>query len=275
LSALCLALLLVAAAGPESAGPGARQARFLELLRTYPSRPSTESVALVTALIDEGPFAERDRALFWLGSVRLNALDLPSARAFFARLRREHPGSPWLERADLGEADACAVERDYGAALEWLQRASAASDPAVRELARLSTAQLQALRVQQRWTYAAGAFAILIVGLWLVALWRRRPLPLWPLPDEARVLLPVLGVLAVLSLRIDPAPRAAVLQLCAAGALLVILSGLYRRAANPGRALRALQTASTVLALGACFWVAIYRHDLVNMVLETFRAGPE
>jgi len=50
---------------------------------------------------------------------------------------------------------------------------------------------------------------------------------------------------------------------------------LALRAANPGVAGRALQGGITLLALAAAAYAAVYRADLINMVLETFRAGPE
>ena len=264
MSALLLLLAL--------ATPAERQDRFHELLRSYPSRPPAESVALVSALIDEGPFDERDRALYWIGSVSLQRRDFAAARSLFARLRRDHPASPWIERADLGEAEASAQERDFQGSLRWLEKAAQAKDPAVRELARLSSAQVDTLRARQRLAVAAGAFALLVLALLLVSIARRGSRPLWPLPAEVRVLLPVLAVLSLLSLRQDPAPRAAVLEVCAAGALLAVASGLSQRKSAGGRALQAL---GTVAALGACAYIAVWRADLVNMVLETFRAGPE
>ena len=264
-------IAILAAALVAAGGEGQRQENFLELLRTYPSRPVAESVALVSGLVDEGPFAERDRALFWLGSVRLSTHDLPGARGFWARLRREHPGSAWLERADLGEADASAQERDYGDALRWLARTAQAKDPAVRELSRLAAAQVRTLRDRRRLAWGAGLFALLVLAALLGSAARQRRVPLWPLPAEARVLLPVLAVLALLSLGQDPAPRAAVLQVCAAGAVFSVANGW---SARETKVARALQAASALAALAACGYVAIWRADLVNMVLETFRAGP-
>ena len=284
--AALVGVLVAAAAGT----PEARQQQFIELLRTYPQRPVAESHRLAEALVDAGPFAERDRALYWLGSARLSAKDLPGARGSFARLRREHPGSAWVERATLGEAEACGLERDYACALRWLEQAKAARDPAVRELGRLSTAQVTTLLARRRIAIAGLAFAAAVLS-WLVgSFWRRRqrailstriggPLAhtvaILPLPIEVAALLPVLGMLALLSVRQDPAPRAAVLQICAAGALLVTASGLRMRAAAPGAAERVLQIAATALALAACVYAAVWRADLIAMVLETIRAGPE
>jgi tetrahydromethanopterin S-methyltransferase subunit D len=82
-------------------------------------------------------------------------------------------------------------------------------------------------------------------------------------------------VLALLSFRVDAAPRATILTLCAAGAVLTGLSGLRQRAMQPRGLARALHLVLTVGALGAVAYLAIYRGDLIGMVLETFRAGPE
>src|SRR4051812_28685824 len=60
---------------PPEAVAAAREDRFLHLLRTYPERPPTETFRQVAQLIDEGPFPERDRAEYWIGSARLAAGD--------------------------------------------------------------------------------------------------------------------------------------------------------------------------------------------------------
>ena len=85
----------------------------------------------------------------------------------------------------------------------------------------------------------------------------------------------MLAVLALLSVRQDPGPRAAILELCAGTAVLVTLSGLRLRVAAPRGAARALHAAGTLAALGALAYVAVYRGGLVSMLLETLRAGPE
>jgi len=78
--------------------------------------------------------------------------------------------------------------------------------------------------------WAAGAVALAIAAFFALGGRRAR----WiPLPAETRIVLPVLAVLALLSTRVDPAPRAAVLTLCAGGALLSLLSGARLRALAP------------------------------------------
>ena len=260
----------IAPAAPDPAA--ARQERFVYLLRTYPERPPVETFKQVTALIDEGPFAERDRAEYWLGSAALSADDKTRARQWFARLARDYPGSVWEERSWLGLGDASAKERDYGPSLSFYERARQARDPAVRELAGISGAQILVLRVRQRVAWACAVFG-LCVALFFAASARRGP---WlPLPAEARIVLPVLGVLSLLALRIDAQPRKAILMLCAGGAALAVLSGTRLRALRPGRAGRALHALLAVAALGCVAYYAVYEGDLIGMVQETFRAGPE
>jgi hypothetical protein len=120
--------------------------------------------------------------------------------------------------------------------------------------------------------WAAGAVALAIAGFFALGGRRAR----WvPLPAETRIVLPVLAVLALLSTRVDPAPRAAVLTLCAGGALLSLLSGARLRALGPGRAGRLTHALLGLLALACVAYVAVYRADLIGMVQETFRIGPE
>ncbi len=285
MSALAALLLALASAVPPAAPaslpaasaslPGASpdlRRQFLDLLRTYPERPPAETFAQVGKLIDQGEFAERDRAEYWLGSARLASGDREGARQWFARLARDYPLSVWVQRSWLGLGDAWAQEGRYDAALDGYARAATATDPAVRELGRISASQALVLRARQRWAWGGAAFAG-AVALWLLIGARRGAL--LPLPTELRILWPVLAVLALLSSRVDAAPRAAILELCAAGAVLTGLSGLRLRAAAPRGLARALHIALTVGALGAIAYAAVYRGDLVGMVLETFRAGPE
>ncbi len=256
--------------------PGAgRQERFLYLLRTYPQRAPRDTLAQVEQLIGEGEFPEHDRAEYWMGSAWLALQEGEVARRWFERVGRDHPGSVWVERSWVGLGDVAAQERRYGAALGWYAKAEGARDEAVREMGRVSARSTQVLRARQRLAWAAGGLAVIVAGLLAESLRRRGPVRLWPLPAEARIVLPVLGVLALLSARQDPAPRAAILELCAGAALLVTLSGLRLRAASPRGAARALHAAGTLAALGALAYVAVYRGGLVGMLLETLRAGPE
>ena len=256
-------------------GAAERQERFLDLLRTYPERAPRETVAQVEHLVDAGEFDDRDRAEYWAGSVLLSLHDREGARQWFARLQREYASSPWAERSWVALGDAAVQERRYRAALEWYGKATAARDETVREMGRIAVHTSEVLRARQLWAWAAGAVAAGVAAFLLASLFRHRPLVLWPLPVEARVVLPVLAVLALLSVRQDPAARAAILELCAAAAILVTLSGLRLRAAHPERAARAVHAAGTLAALVALAYLAVYRGGLIGMLLETFRAGPE
>jgi hypothetical protein len=263
-----------AAASPGSTG-AERQEHFLELLRTYPQRPPRETVAQVERLVATGDFPDRDRAEYWAGTVLLSLHDPDGARQWYLRLQHDYRDSPWVERGWVGLGDAAVQERSYRAALDWYGKARSARDPSVREMGRISTHTAEVLRARQVWAWAAGAFVAGVAVLLIASLVRHRPVVLWPLPTEARVVLPVLAVLALLSVRQDPAPRAAILELCAGAAILVILSGLRLRAAHPGGTARAVHGAGTLAALFALAYVAVYRSGLIGMLIETFRAGPE
>lgn len=252
-----------------------RQDRFLYLLRTYPERAPRDTLAQVESLALDGDFPDHDRAEYWMGSAWLALQEREAARKWFERVGRDHPGSAWVERSWLGLGDAAAQEQEYGEALRWYAKAQTARDEAVREMGRVSAQSARALRERQRWAWAAGGLLFLVVALLGTSIARHRPVPLWPLPAETRIVAPVLAVLALLSVRQDPGPRAAILELCAGAAVLVTLSGLRLRAASPAGLSRALHAAATLAALVALAYVAVYRGGLVGMVFETLRAGPE
>jgi hypothetical protein len=246
----------------------AREERFLELLRTYPDRPPAETFRQTSALIDEGSFSERDRAEYWIGSARLAAGDRDGARVWFARLGRDYPESVWVERSWLGLGDAAVFEHGYTESLVWYGRAAQARDAAVRELSRIDISQVLVLRRRQHAAWAAG---LLSLGIALVFLLQGRR-SLWPLPPETRIVLPVLAIISLLSWKIDAAPRAAVLMMTAGGAALTFLGGARLRSAPRNKPLHA---ALALIALAGLAFVAVYREDLVGMVMETVRAGPE
>jgi tetratricopeptide (TPR) repeat protein len=252
-----------------------RQERFRYLLRTYPERPPRDTLAQAARLVDDGDFADRDRAEYWIGSALLSLHDPAAARLWFARLQHDHPESRWVEHSWLALGDAAAQERRYRLALDWYRKAQSARDEAVREMARIAIHATEVLRTRQLLAWTAGAFAAAVAALLIASLLRHRPVALWPLPSEARIVLPVLGVLALLSVRQDPSPRAAILELCAGSALLVLLAGLRLRAAAPGRGARTVHAAGTLAALFALAYVAVYRGGLIGMLLETLRVGAE
>jgi len=281
-----------------SDGAAAREQQFLYLLRTYPERPPNVTLGQVAQLIDQGPFLEQDRATFWIGSARLALGDRAAARHWFSRLAREHPGSVWVQRSYLGLAEAAAMERNFNESLGWYARAEKADNATVRELARIARPQI--LTLQRRQWVGWGCAAVLALAvLALAAATLRAARQSEPsidsesekpgrsragllrralaLPAEARILLPLLAILALSSLRQDPAPRGAALELCLFGGGLVWLSGAYLRARPramswPGRAAYAL---AALLLLGCASYLAVWRHDLVGMVMETWRAGPD
>ena len=82
-------------------------------------------------------------------------------------------------------------------------------------------------------------------------------------------------MLSLLSSRFDPLPRAAILELCAGGAALAVLSGMRSRAVRPRGWRKLLHAALALAALAGAAYVALYRGNLVGMLVETFRAGPD
>src|SRR5205807_615547 len=130
------------------------------------------------------------------------------------------------------------------------------------------------LRGRQRIAWAAGAVAAFIAAFFFWSARRARALVL-PLPAETRIVLPVLAVIALLSLRVDPAPRTAIIELCSAGLVLSLLSGMRLRAVRPSRPGRFMHALLAVVALGCVAYASVYKGDLIGMVQETFRAGPE
>ena len=258
-----------------------REDRFLYLLRTYPERKPDLTLGEVAQLVDQGPFAERDRAIFWIGSARLALGNREAARSWFARLARESPDSIWVQRSYLGLAEAAAMERRFDEALRWYSRADLSSDATVRERARIARPQILTLQHRQWFAWLCAAILVLASLSLITATWRaadrsERARAFRP-PTELRILAPLLAILALCALRQEPAPRAATLELCLFGGGLTWLSGAYLRASRAPQTLsRRIGYALLALLVLACgSYFAIWRNDLVGMVMETWRAGPD
>ncbi len=259
----------------------AREERFLYLLRTYPERRPDATLGETAKLVEQGPFAERDRAIYWIGSARLALGDRDAARVWFARLAREAPDSVWVQRSYLGLAEAAAMERRFDESLRWYSRADLSSDATVRERARISRPQILTLQHRQWFAWLCAGLLLatslaLIVAIWRSARPSERARAFLP-PTELRILAPLLAILALCALRQEAAPRAATLELCLFGGGLTWLSGSYLGTRIVARTLpRRINYALLALLVLACAsYFAIWRNDLVGMVMETWRAGPD
>lgn len=265
--------------------------RFQEIVRAT-SEGSPERISRLEELVAKEPgFALIDQALYLLGSARMKA-GRPDAVEAFAELRRRAPDSEWTARADQTEAEALLRDRRFDAARVIYQRLLQRGGPLWSLVGQEGLDRCQLGRHRQLGAYAAYGFLLLVVLVHAVGFLRaqrtKRPLPgLWPPPLEVLYYAPVAGFLIIASLRIRSGGGALappLLYIALGGVLIAWLSGAsaqrrppQRRPQRRGAAIAAvvLGLVWRALAVFALTYAVIEGQDLLDMVLETARNGPD
>lgn len=239
-------------------------------------KPKAESIAAVAALLAERPdFALADRALFWMAQ-RLAELHRDAdATARFAELERRFPSSEWADRAKKARADLLLAHghplRARAIYRELLQSSSAITRSAGREgLADATSWTVRAIFVALSIVYLVGFAALHLREA------RRR---LRRVPLELYYYLPVAALFVTAALTENVAIGWATCGIAVGGALLVWLTSLSWAArlergpmslvARGGRAL------AVAVAVCALTFLVVQATGLTDVVVETFRSGPE
>jgi TolA-binding protein len=263
--------------------------RFQEILRTT-SEGSPERIARLEELVAKEPgFALIDQALYLLGHARLRA-GRPDAGAAFVELRRRAPDSEWTARADQAEAEGLLRSRRFDEAQTIYQRLLQRGGPLWSLVAQEGLDRCQLGRRRQLGSYAACGF-LLLVGLVHAAGFLRARAKrsdkglwgLWPPPLEVLYYAPVAGFLIAVSLRMKTGGGAlspSLLYIALGGVLIAWLSGASAQRRPPQS--RSAAIASVVLgllwralAVLALTYAVLEGQDLLDMVLETARNGPD
>lgn len=261
--------------------------RFQEIVRTT-TEGSPERIARLEELIAKEPgFALIDQALYLLGYARLRA-GRPDAGAAFAELRRREPASEWTARADQTEAEGLLRRRRFDAARTIYLRLLQRGGPLWSLVGKEGLERCQLGRRRQLGAYAAYGFLLLVVLVHALGFLRaqraKRPLPgLWPPPLEVLYYAPVAGFLIAVSLRIKSGGgelSTPLLYIALGGVLIAWLSGASAQRRAPQR--RAAAIAAVVfgllwraLAVLALTYAVLEGQDLLDLVLETARNGPD
>lgn len=260
--------------------------RFQEIVRTT-AEGSPERIARLEELVAKEPgFALIDQALYLLGHARLRA-GRPDAGAAFVELRRRAPDSEWTARADQAEAEDLLRRRRFDAARTIYQRLLQRGGPLWSLVGQEGLDRCQLGRHRQLGAYAAYGFLLLVVLVHAIGFVRAqratRPLAgLWPPPLEVLYYAPVAGFLIAVSLRMKTGGGAlspSLLYIALGGVLIAWLSGAsaQRRPQRRGAAIAAvvLGLLWRALAVFALTYAVLEGQDLLDMVLETARNGPD
>lgn len=249
-----------------------------DILAGATRRPRAESRARMEALLARHPdFALADRALFWLGQRYAEARDWKAAEARFAAVEQRFPSSEWASRAKKARADLILAAGHPFAARVLYRELAASSDPLARSagdegLAAAATWVRRAVLV-----VAASLYLFLFAALLVRGIRPRRRLVRPPL--EVLYYAPVAALFVAAAATENRAIGLATFGIALGGAALVWLSSaasIARLERGPlpmrGRVLRAL---AVLLAVGALVYLSLQATGLTDIVIETFRSGPE
>jgi TolA-binding protein len=236
------------------------------------ARDPKAAVAAMEKLLREHPdFALADRALYWLGTRLVEQGRKAEGIERYLELERRFPSSEWSLRAKKSRADLLLSRGHTGEATDLYQQLAGSHDAIARAGGNEGLAAVHSYRVRRGLVIGAAAWLLLFVGFH-AATGRRR---LRRAPTELLYYLPVAGLFTAAGATENASIGWATGGMAAGGAVITWITGAgtpERPVRWPERALRALALALAVLSLA---FIAIQWAGLTDLVLETFRAGPE
>ena len=248
-----------------------------DILTGAASRPRAESRARMEALLQKWPdFALADRALFWLGQRLAEDHRWNEAMARFAELERRFPSSEWALRGKKARADIL-LSRGHPFAARAIYKELIAHGDAVAR-----SAGHEGLADSVSWIARAIGVVVCVVYLVVFAWLQIRRVPrarLRRVPLELLYYAPVAVLFVAAALTENRAIGVATAGIAVGGAAVVWLTSLglaARLERGPlSRAARIGRVAAVALAVGALVFLAVQATGLTDIVLETFRTGPE
>ncbi len=263
-------------------GQSAREAAELAALIAGADRlPPGELDRRARALADAA-WPGAPEAALWHAEWLRRARRFAEAEARFAAIAGRWPGSPHAIEALRGAAGNALDARDWTRA-EELARRLPAIEPADRVMREELLDAAASGRRRARWyaiAWIAVAAAALGLGASFAEALRRTPAPRRVRPPlELLFLAPVAAVLVGVALTTHQTIAPAVLTVSLGGLVLAGLSGatldLLRAAGRPLRRRAVLHATLCVAAAIALLYIALMRDDLLDLVIETVRFGPE
>lgn len=250
--------------------------RYQAILGDAMTRPKQESVAAMQALLAQYPdFALADRATYWIGQRLAELKRDDAAAAAFAEVERRFPTSEWARRAEKARADLLLGHGHPLAARAIYARLAAGPDVLTRTAGREGLDDVVTWIRRAVLVVASIVYLIAFAALCLRGNWRR----LRRVPIELYYYAPVAALFVAAALTENAAIGWATCGIAVGGALLVWLTALswtarlergpMSLAARGGRAL------AVAVAVCALTFLMVQATGLTDVVVDTFRSGPE
>jgi TolA-binding protein len=250
------------------AGPLAEYQR----IQAEGARDPKAAIAAMAKLLSEHPdFALADRALYWLGARLVEQGRDAEGVEKLLEVERRFPSGEWALRAKKARADLLLKRGKRSEARQLYDQLFRSSDAIARAAGKEGLAAVHTAVVRGTVAAVAIAYLAIFVGFHLFT-GRRR---LRRTPTELLYYLPVAGLFTVAGITENSAIGWATGGMAAGGAVITWVMG----AATPERPVSVAERAARALALAvavaALAFVAIQWSGLTDLVIETFRAGPE
>jgi hypothetical protein len=263
-------------------GRHAREAAELAALVAGADRLAPDEVERRARALADAAWPGAPEAALWHAEWLRRSRRFAEAGARFAAIAARWPDSPHAIEALRGAAGSALDARDWARA-EELARRLPAIEPADRVMREELLDGAARGRRHARW-YAIAWIVVVgaasgLAGSLAEALYRTpRPRRIRP-PLELLFLAPVAAVLVGVALTTHETIAPAVLILSAGGLVLAGLSGaaldLLRAGGRPLRRRALLHAGLCVVAVIALLYIALMRDDLLDLVIETVRFGPD
>ena len=235
--------------------------------------PHGQTLAQLEAFVAQNPSAPQTARALLLGAQlrRLDGRD-DLARPLLERAVVIAAGSDSGFDAMLGLCGLDLAERNYGAAIAGYQKVMESSSGRWQYQAGLGLEYARGARTRW-WLLLAVVIALVVVGLWRASQALRAG-SFWPLPEEARVALPIALLLALASAGQPPSEAHAVQALAAGGAMILWSNAAYFQVAPPLGGRRWFEGFLGIAQAAGLLYCAVVLSGLWEKFAETLSAGP-
>ncbi len=248
---------------------------YQEIINGAARRSPEESMARMEKLLTAHPdFVLADRALYWLGGALADQRRGTDATARYLEVEGRFPASEWAVRAKKARGELLLRAGKPIQAYHLFEELAAAKDQLSRALAEegLKASRTAIRRTTLAWVCGAYLAAFLLACVTLI--WRTRPRP--KLPSEFLYYIPVALLFSVAAATENRAIGVCTAAIALGGAAVVyatsaVFIGGPKLTARRG----ALGVALAGMAVFAVAFLAIQSVQLTDLVIETFRSGPD